>query len=96
MISLLAGCGVNFLSRSLFFTKNGELLGIAVQKLRHCRKFYPIVTLHSTGARVRLNFSGHRCPFVFAVGEYIQQLDEAFRGTRLSRVPFSTDDTSPP
>ncbi|ELR21081.1 SPRY domain containing protein [Acanthamoeba castellanii str. Neff] len=71
------GCGVNFLSRSLFFTKNGELLGVAVQKLKHCRKFYPIVTLHSAGARVRLNF-GDR-PFVFPVGEHIRQIDEAFK-----------------
>jgi hypothetical protein len=84
----LTGCGVNFLSRSLFFTKNGELLGIAVQKLKHCRKFYPIVTLHSAGARVRLNF-GDR-PFVFPVGEHIRQIDEAFKGSTLLAISLLT------
>jgi hypothetical protein len=68
------------MTRSLFFTKNAELLGVAVLKLKQCRKFYPIVTLHSSGARVRLNFGGTGRPFAFHLGEHIRQVDEAFKG----------------
>lgn len=50
------GCVVNFVDKSLSYTRNGALLGIAVQRLPIEEPLYPMVGMRTPGEVVEVNF----------------------------------------
>ncbi|KAF1741188.1 hypothetical protein MXB_2277, partial [Myxobolus squamalis] len=56
------GIGINFISRTIFFTKDGEFLGEDFKNIKG-DEFYPAVSLHSPGANLIFNFG--RTPFFY-------------------------------
>eukprot|EP01130_Rhizamoeba_saxonica_P003814 TRINITY_DN1581_c0_g1_i2.p1 TRINITY_DN1581_c0_g1~~TRINITY_DN1581_c0_g1_i2.p1 ORF type:complete len:564 (+),score=102.85 TRINITY_DN1581_c0_g1_i2:41-1693(+) len=61
----IIGCGVDWNTNALFFTKNGEFIGNTNDKIMRISKLYPIIGLHSHGEKVQVNF-GEK-PFVFDI-----------------------------
>ncbi|KAF9572656.1 hypothetical protein EC968_009556 [Mortierella alpina] len=64
------GCGINFRDMSLFYTKNGQFLGVAFRDLRG--SLYPTVGMRTAGEIVEANF-GQR-DFVFDIESYVKEL----------------------
>ncbi|KAF9958021.1 hypothetical protein BGZ72_001050 [Mortierella alpina] len=64
------GCGINFRDMSLFYTKNGQYLGVAFRDLRG--SLYPTVGMRTAGEIVEANF-GQR-DFVFDIESYVKEL----------------------
>eukprot|EP01130_Rhizamoeba_saxonica_P016897 TRINITY_DN790_c0_g1_i3.p1 TRINITY_DN790_c0_g1~~TRINITY_DN790_c0_g1_i3.p1 ORF type:complete len:840 (+),score=162.66 TRINITY_DN790_c0_g1_i3:259-2778(+) len=62
----VVGCGINFKSRELFYTLNGEFLGIAYKACPET-ELYPSVGCHSVGEIVRANFGSKPFKFTFEV-----------------------------
>ena len=58
------GCGINFKTRSCFFTKNGKCLG-TVFKNMPLINLYPTVGVHSKGEIVSINFG--QKPFLYNI-----------------------------
>ncbi|KAI9719237.1 MAG: hypothetical protein M1812_003567 [Candelaria pacifica] len=58
------GCGVNFRTRSAFFTKNGVNIGIAFKELKSI-DLYPSVGMKKPGEHLKVNFG--QTPFVFDI-----------------------------
>uniref|UniRef100_A0A0N4ZXB3 B30.2/SPRY domain-containing protein n=1 Tax=Parastrongyloides trichosuri TaxID=131310 RepID=A0A0N4ZXB3_PARTI len=64
----IIGCGVDFARKNLFYTKNGEFLGFATDKLNISKDLYPVIGLQTQGETIdtnfgqkpfRFNFEGH-------------------------------------
>ncbi|XP_076897367.1 ran-binding protein M homolog [Bidens hawaiensis] len=60
------GAGINYASNTLFFTKNGEVVGTTEKDLKD--RLYPTVALHSQNEAVSVNFG--KDPFVFDIKAY--------------------------
>jgi Ran-binding protein 9/10 len=80
------GCGINFWRETIFFTKNGKLLGDAF--IGQVGNFFPTVSLHSPGDSVRFNFNGETRKFVFDFEGHVASFKEArSREMQLQPVP---------
>nr|CAH8872454.1 unnamed protein product [Trichobilharzia regenti] len=67
------GCGVDFLSHSLFFTRNGVFLGRAFEgklPVGAGTRLFPTIGLHGRGVRVSTNFGQQ--PFHFAFENHLK------------------------
>lgn len=65
----IIGCGVNFATKSAFFTKNGVSLGVA-QDIDTSELLYPCIGLSSNGEKITANFGQE--PFAFDIDQYVK------------------------
>ena len=61
------GCGVDFMEKTVFFTKNGELVGIVSKELAN-HTWYPMIGIRAWKAVVKINFGQE--PFSFNIAIY--------------------------
>lgn len=67
----IVGCGINFIEKSFFFTKNGILIGeIGNLKDKFHLPFFPSVGCRTVGEILTLNFTGN---FVFDIDNYVKK-----------------------
>ncbi|KAI6192653.1 hypothetical protein M3Y96_01249700 [Aphelenchoides besseyi] len=59
------GCGINFMNRSIFFTRNGENLGVAAYNISIENSRYPTVGMRTPGAIIDTNFG--QKPFAYKI-----------------------------
>ncbi|KAF9371735.1 hypothetical protein CPB97_001758 [Podila verticillata] len=62
------GCGVNFLEKTVFFTLNGDMLGVAFKFLKDTIPLYPAIGLSQAGTEINANFGDQT--FLFNIVEY--------------------------
>ncbi|KAG0251447.1 hypothetical protein BG011_007601 [Mortierella polycephala] len=65
----MIGCGINFRDMSLFYTLNGDYLGVAFRDLRG--SLYPTVGMRTTGEVVEANFGQQK--FMFDIESYVKE-----------------------
>ncbi|TKR94278.1 hypothetical protein L596_008581 [Steinernema carpocapsae] len=68
------GCGINFVNREIFFTKNGETLGTALDCLNISGDLYPTIGLQTKEVLIDTNFG--QKPFKYDIAKDIQQLQK--------------------
>ncbi|GMT00313.1 hypothetical protein PENTCL1PPCAC_22487, partial [Pristionchus entomophagus] len=66
------GCGLNLVRRTVFFTKNGEDLGPAMEIMDSVDELYPTVGLQTPNAMVDVNFG--QMPFQYDIYKDIQSV----------------------
>ncbi|KAF9152014.1 Ran-binding protein 10 [Linnemannia schmuckeri] len=62
------GCGVNFLDKAVFFTINGEMMGIAFRFIKESIPLYPAIGLSQAGTEINANFGDQT--FLFNIVDY--------------------------
>ncbi|KAL7959858.1 hypothetical protein V8C34DRAFT_97504 [Trichoderma compactum] len=60
------GCGVNFRDHTAFFTKNGQMLGVAFHDVTRS-SLYPTISLKKQGEEISVNFG--QSPFVYNIDD---------------------------
>lgn len=70
------GCGVNFRDHTAFWTKNGLMLGSAVQDVPRS-KLYPSVSLKKHGEEISVNFGQE--PFVYNIDDMMNEQRESIQ-----------------
>ncbi|KAK0424706.1 hypothetical protein QR680_008800 [Steinernema hermaphroditum] len=82
----IIGCGINFMNKEIFFTKNGEYLGKAVDNVNTENDLYPTIGLQTRDVLIDTNFG--QKPFRYNIAADIEQLQRAtlrqVMNTRLS------------
>eukprot|EP00537_Pseudo-nitzschia_pungens_P013283 CAMPEP_0172392726 /NCGR_PEP_ID=MMETSP1061-20121228/8762_1 /TAXON_ID=37318 /ORGANISM="Pseudo-nitzschia pungens, Strain cf. pungens" /LENGTH=666 /DNA_ID=CAMNT_0013123609 /DNA_START=130 /DNA_END=2127 /DNA_ORIENTATION=+ len=76
------GCGVDYVSKGIFYTLNGRFLGYAWEDIRDSilkKDLYPVVGL-DTNCPVHLNW-GFSGPFQFDLSKFIQKHEETILAT---------------
>ncbi|KAF9167408.1 hypothetical protein DFQ26_004738 [Actinomortierella ambigua] len=62
------GCGVNFMDRTVFFTLNGDMLGVAFRFIKDSIPLYPAIALSQSGTEINANFGDQT--FLFNIVDY--------------------------
>ncbi|KAJ1853758.1 hypothetical protein GGH12_004686 [Coemansia sp. RSA 1822] len=63
------GCGIDFMKRRIFFTRNGAFLGHVFDAIDISKDLYPCVGMRTPGEHLVANFG--RKPFVFDISAYV-------------------------
>jgi len=66
------GIGLNFNTNQIFFTRNGQFLGVALSRVRNIHHFHATVGVRSLGNRVSVNFGAK--PFEFDIRDYQKRI----------------------
>ncbi|KAJ2233931.1 hypothetical protein IWW45_003802 [Coemansia sp. RSA 485] len=75
------GCGMDFTTQRIFFTRNGVFLGYAFDSVDTSKPLYPCVGMRTQGEHVLANFG--RSDFVFDISHYVDSVhDEALQKVR--------------
>ncbi|KAL7949598.1 hypothetical protein V8C42DRAFT_311370 [Trichoderma barbatum] len=67
------GCGVNFRDHTAFFTKNGQMIGVAFHDVNRSN-LYPTISLKKQGEEVLVNFG--QSPFVYNIDDMMNEQRE--------------------
>ena len=67
----IIGCGINFLDQTVFYTKDGNMVGTAFTNVRN--HLYPTVGLRTQGEVVEANFG--QSAFLFDIDGYVKVSD---------------------
>lgn len=82
----IVGCGVNFKTRTAFFTKGGRCYGTAHTDVKG--KLYPSIGLKKPGDHIRANFGQN--PFVFDIDNMMRQqrkeIEDSIRETSIEKL----------
>ncbi|KAF9478718.1 SPRY-domain-containing protein [Pholiota conissans] len=65
------GCGIDFTTYKVFYTKNGTLIGSAFDNVGKSLDLYPTVGLQHSGEAIRANFG--QDPFKYDIDYHVQQ-----------------------
>ncbi|KAL1648155.1 hypothetical protein SLS61_007027 [Didymella pomorum] len=87
------GCGINFRTKSAFFTKNGHMLGTAFQDLKPNMPYYPAIGMKKPGETLRANFGQE--PFAFDIDKMVQDEKAAIQ-EEINRTNFTPSAVSAP
>ena len=71
----IIGCGVDFINKSIFYTKNGKFLDYAFKEINfELNKdfFYPSICMHSLNIEIKLNFGKE--DFKFDINNYYENI----------------------
>ena len=63
------GCGIDFKNNTVFFTRNGQYLGIAKSNFPN-ESWFPTIALHSKSERVEVNLKTDPKAFKFNLADY--------------------------
>ncbi|OIR56395.1 MAG: Ran GTPase binding protein, partial [Amphiamblys sp. WSBS2006] len=66
------GCGIDFIQRNIFFTRNGVFLGTAFSGFPADTRYYPAVGLRTHGEKINVNFGQNM--YVFGIDEHIDSV----------------------
>ncbi|GMT27960.1 hypothetical protein PFISCL1PPCAC_19257, partial [Pristionchus fissidentatus] len=84
----VVGCGLNLVRRSVFFTKNGENIGTAMNILDSIDELYPTVGLQNHNSIVDVNFG--QKPFCYDIHKDLHKMrDEVKRQIEEMRLPVA-------
>ncbi|KAI1300515.1 hypothetical protein EDD11_006174 [Mortierella claussenii] len=64
----VVGCGINFVDRAVFFTQNGDMLGVAFRFIKDTIPLYPAIGLSHAGTEINANFGDQT--FLFNIVDY--------------------------
>lgn len=84
------GCGINFRTRTIFFTRNGVNLDTAAKDIKSDPRdrLYPIVGLKRNGEHVQTNFG--QTPFIFDIDGMMKQeqlkVKQEIAGTSIAKL----------
>ncbi|KAI9031748.1 concanavalin A-like lectin/glucanase domain-containing protein [Phycomyces nitens] len=84
----VVGCGINFADQSVFYTKNGTMIGTAFHSLCLPQDVYPCVGLRTKGEMVTTNFGENA--FAFDIVQYVKA------SLRSHSTPALTQTDTPP
>ncbi|KAI8322212.1 SPRY-domain-containing protein, partial [Martensiomyces pterosporus] len=69
------GCGIDFMLRRIFFTRNGFFLGYAFKDIDISKDLYPCVGMRTPGEHVVANF-GHKA-FAYDIDHYVSEAHDS-------------------
>ena len=71
----IIGCGVDFINKGIFYTKNGKFLDFAFKEINfELNKgfFYPSICMHSLNIEIKVNFGNEN--FKFDINNYYENI----------------------
>ena len=71
----IIGCGVDFINKSIFYTKNGKFLDFAFKDINfelNKGYFYPSICMHTLNIEIKLNFGNE--DFKFDINNYYENI----------------------